>query len=94
MPCPGTWPASTASAATVRWGHAALSRLHCACSRAAASLAYALRPRAALTAAPKCSPLPAPGFHGISYSYLTREAARLLGRPVAETNLIICHLGG
>ncbi|PSC72967.1 Acetate kinase [Micractinium conductrix] len=33
------------------------------------------------------------GFHGISYSYLTREAARMLGRPHQELNLILCHLG-
>ncbi|KAL4447431.1 hypothetical protein ABPG75_004650 [Micractinium tetrahymenae] len=33
------------------------------------------------------------GFHGISYAYLTREAARMVGKPPEETNLIICHLG-
>lgn len=33
------------------------------------------------------------GFHGISYSYLTHEAARLLGKPKGEVNLILCHLG-
>lgn len=33
------------------------------------------------------------GFHGISYSYLVREAARMLGKPLRETNLIVCHLG-
>lgn len=33
------------------------------------------------------------GFHGISYAYLTREAARMLGKPQEEANLIICHLG-
>ncbi|EFN59921.1 hypothetical protein CHLNCDRAFT_9129, partial [Chlorella variabilis] len=33
------------------------------------------------------------GFHGISYSHLTKEAARMLGKPPEHTNLIICHLG-
>lgn len=36
----------------------------------------------------------AAGFHGISYSYLTREAARMLGKPQEAVNLILCHLGG
>ncbi len=34
-----------------------------------------------------------PGFHGISYSYLTHEAARMLGKPKDQCNLILCHLG-
>ncbi len=38
-------------------------------------------------------PAPPAGFHGISYAYLTREAARMLGKSREETNLIICHLG-
>lgn len=33
------------------------------------------------------------GFHGISYSYLTHEAARMLGKPKEQCNLILCHLG-
>lgn len=33
------------------------------------------------------------GFHGTSYAYVSRETARLLGRPVEETNSIILHLG-
>jgi acetate kinase len=33
------------------------------------------------------------GFHGTSVGYVTGEAARLLGRPVGETNLIVAHLG-
>ncbi len=33
------------------------------------------------------------GFHGTSYAFVSREAARLLGRPVDETNLIVLHLG-
>ncbi|KAI7838679.1 hypothetical protein COHA_007481 [Chlorella ohadii] len=33
------------------------------------------------------------GFHGISYSYLTHEAARMLGKPKDQCNLILCHLG-
>lgn len=33
------------------------------------------------------------GFHGTSYAYVSRETARLLGRPVEEVNSIILHLG-
>lgn len=33
------------------------------------------------------------GFHGTSHAYVSREAARLLGRPPAETNVIVLHLG-
>ena len=33
------------------------------------------------------------GFHGTSHEYVAREAARLLGRPVEELDLIVAHLG-
>ena len=33
------------------------------------------------------------GFHGTSHSYVSREAARLLGQEPAQTNLIVLHLG-
>ena len=33
------------------------------------------------------------GFHGTSHAFVSREAARLLGRPADETNLIVLHLG-
>jgi len=33
------------------------------------------------------------GFHGISHEYVAREAARLLGRPLAELSLVVLHLG-
>ncbi|WP_448587736.1 acetate/propionate family kinase [Thermocrinis sp.] len=33
------------------------------------------------------------GFHGISYSYLLRRSAELLGKAPEETSLIILHLG-
>lgn len=33
------------------------------------------------------------GFHGISHSYLLKEAAKILGKSVEETNLITLHLG-
>jgi acetate kinase len=33
------------------------------------------------------------GFHGTSHSYVSREAARLMGRPVADLNVIVLHLG-
>jgi acetate kinase len=33
------------------------------------------------------------GFHGTSHRYVTEAAARVLGRPLGETNVITCHLG-
>jgi acetate kinase len=33
------------------------------------------------------------GFHGLSYEYVTQEAARVLNRPVEELRIIACHLG-
>lgn len=33
------------------------------------------------------------GFHGTSHHYVSLEAARLLGKPHGETNLVIMHLG-
>ncbi len=33
------------------------------------------------------------GFHGTSVAYVSREAARILGSRVADTNLIVAHLG-
>lgn len=33
------------------------------------------------------------GFHGLSYQYVSRRTAELLGRPLAELRLIIAHLG-
>lgn len=33
------------------------------------------------------------GFHGLSYAYCAGRAGELLGRPVAELRLVICHLG-
>ena len=33
------------------------------------------------------------GFHGTSHAYCTERAAEMLGRPVEELNMIICHLG-
>lgn len=33
------------------------------------------------------------GFHGTSYAFVTREAARLLRRDVEATNLVVLHLG-
>ena len=34
------------------------------------------------------------GAHGTSHMYLSQEAARLLDKPLEETNVITCHLGG
>ena len=33
------------------------------------------------------------GMHGISHEYVSQEAARFIGRPVAELRLIVLHLG-
>ncbi len=33
------------------------------------------------------------GFHGTSHAYVAQRAAELLGRPLAELNLITLHLG-
>ncbi len=33
------------------------------------------------------------GFHGTSHQYVAKQAARLLGKAPAETNLIVLHLG-
>jgi acetate kinase len=33
------------------------------------------------------------GFHGTSHAFVSREAARLLGRRIEETNVIVLHLG-
>ncbi|KAL2067153.1 hypothetical protein VTL71DRAFT_1577 [Oculimacula yallundae] len=33
------------------------------------------------------------GFHGISYSFITRSVAQYLGKKESETNLIVLHLG-
>jgi len=33
------------------------------------------------------------GFHGTSYKYVTSAAARHLGRPAKDLNMIMCHLG-
>ena len=33
------------------------------------------------------------GFHGTSVAYVSREAAKLLGRDTADCNLIVLHLG-
>ncbi len=33
------------------------------------------------------------GFHGLSYQYISAKAAELLGIPLSEVKLIMCHLG-
>jgi acetate kinase len=33
------------------------------------------------------------GFHGTSHAYVSRRTADLLGRPIAEVNSIVLHLG-
>ena len=34
------------------------------------------------------------GFHGTSHSFVSREAAKLLDKPIEDTKIIVCHLGG
>ena len=33
------------------------------------------------------------GFHGLSYQYVSGRAAKLLGKPLSEVRLVMCHLG-
>ncbi len=33
------------------------------------------------------------GFHGTSHDYVSRRAAAVLGRPLEELKVIVCHLG-
>lgn len=33
------------------------------------------------------------GFHGISYSFITRSVTEFLGKPVDDVNIIALHLG-
>lgn len=33
------------------------------------------------------------GFHGTSFAYVSRRTAQLLGRDLADTNLVVLHLG-
>ncbi len=33
------------------------------------------------------------GFHGTSHYYVSLKAAELLGKPIAQTKIITCHLG-
>jgi acetate kinase len=33
------------------------------------------------------------GFHGLSHAYCSRRAAEMLGGPLEEMRLVICHLG-
>ncbi|HXW35325.1 MAG TPA: acetate/propionate family kinase [Acidimicrobiales bacterium] len=34
------------------------------------------------------------GFHGLSCAYAIKRAAAILGRPVEELRVVVCHLGG
>jgi len=34
------------------------------------------------------------GFHGVSHQYVSRRAAEMMGRPLAELRIVTCHLGG
>lgn len=33
------------------------------------------------------------GFHGTSHRYVSREAAKCLGKPIEELKIVTCHLG-
>lgn len=33
------------------------------------------------------------GFHGTSHSFVSKEAAKFLGKPLEDTKIIVCHLG-
>lgn len=33
------------------------------------------------------------GFHGLSYQYVSKRAAELLGKPIDAVKLVMCHLG-
>ena len=33
------------------------------------------------------------GFHGTSHKYVSEKAAEMLGKPVEDTKVIVCHLG-
>jgi len=33
------------------------------------------------------------GFHGTSHRYVTERAVEMLGKPMAETKIVTCHLG-
>jgi acetate kinase len=52
-----------------------------------------LPPRAYTYAVPRAWGVRRYGFHGTSHAYVSREAARVLGRPVADVNVIVLHLG-
>ena len=34
------------------------------------------------------------GFHGTSHSFVSKEAATFLDKPIEDTKIIVCHLGG
>jgi acetate kinase len=52
-----------------------------------------LPPRAFTYAVPRAWNVRRYGFHGTSHAYVSREAARVLGRDVADVNVIVLHLG-
>ncbi len=33
------------------------------------------------------------GFHGTSHSFVSKRMAEILGRPIEDTKIIVCHLG-
>jgi acetate kinase len=54
---------------------------------------HTLPPRAHTYAVPREWGVRRFGFHGLSYAFVSRAAARHLGRALEETDLIVLHLG-
>jgi acetate kinase len=52
-----------------------------------------LPPRAFTYAVPRSWNVRRYGFHGTSHAYVSREAARVLGRDASDVNVIVLHLG-
>jgi acetate kinase len=52
-----------------------------------------LPPRAFTYAVPRAWGVRRYGFHGTSHAYVSREAARMLGRPLDDVDVIVLHLG-
>jgi acetate kinase len=52
-----------------------------------------LPPRAFTYAVPRAWNVRRYGFHGTSHAYVSREAARVLGRSVEDVDVIVLHLG-
>lgn len=54
---------------------------------------HTLAPAAYTYAVPSALGIRRYGFHGTSFSYVSKETARVLGRPLADLKMVILHLG-